>query len=133
MVSDVQRERDVRFGRPQKTILVVDDDFDIREVICDRLSSAGYTVLTAQNGAQALELVGGSPLHGVLLDIRMPGMDGMAVLATVHRDQPQLPIIVVTASVEKDKLAKLICAGAVDYVIKPLEYAELMDKIARHF
>ena len=119
--------------RPQKTILVVDDDFDIREVLCDRLSSVGYAVLTAQNGAQALELVKGSQLHGMLLDMRMPGMDGLAVLDTVHRDQPQLPIIVVTASVAKDKLAYLICAGAIDYVTKPLEYAELLDKMARHF
>jgi CheY-like chemotaxis protein len=133
MEIEVQRGRDSRLRRPQKTILVVDDDFDIREVICDRLSSVGYAVLTAHNGAQALELVRVSQLQGMLLDIRMPGMDGLAVLATVHRDQPQLPIIVVTASVGKDNLENLKCAGAVDYVTKPLVYGELIDKIARHF
>ncbi len=117
----------------QKTILLVDDDFDIREVIRDRLSSSGYAVLTADDGAEALELVSRVRLHGVLLDIRMPGMDGLAVLKTVHRDYPQLPIIVVTASVEKDKLASFQCSGAVDYVTKPLEYGELMDKIRLHF
>lgn len=119
--------------RIQKTILLVDDDFDIREVIRDRLSSSGYEVLTAHDGLEALKLIGRVLLHGMLLDIRMPGTDGLAVLATVHRDYPQLPIIVVTTSIEQDKLAGLKWAGAVDYVTKPLEYPELMSKIRLHF
>jgi len=116
-----------------KTILLVDDDPDILEVIRDRLSSVGYNVLTAHDGYQALEMSRRDVLHGVLLDIRMPGLDGLTVLTRLHRDCPALPVIAVTANVEKDQLIDLKRAGATDYVTKPLDYSDLLSKISRHF
>jgi CheY-like chemotaxis protein len=119
--------------RDNKTLLLVDDDPDILEVIRDRLSSLGYTVLTAHDGYEALEIIKRDLLHGVLLDIRMPKLDGLTLLTRLRKDSPQVPIIVVTASVEKEKLADLKRAGAIDYVTKPLGYADLLSKIRLHF
>jgi two-component system response regulator GlrR len=116
-----------------KTLLLVDDDPDILEVIRDRLSSLGYTVLTAHDGYEALEIIKRDVLHGVLLDVRMPKLDGLTLLTRLSKDSPQLPIIVVTASVEKEKLADLKRAGAIDCVTKPLDYADLLSKIRLHF
>jgi two-component system, NtrC family, response regulator GlrR len=116
-----------------KTLLLVDDDPDILEVIRDRLSSLGYTVLTAHDGYEALEIIKRDLLHGVLLDIRMPRLDGLTLLTRLSKDSPELPIIVVTASVEKMKLAELKRAGAIDCVTKPLDYADLLSKIRLHF
>ena len=116
-----------------KTILLVDDDPDILEVIGDRLSSFGYTVLIAHDGYDALQMSTRDILHGVLLDIRMPGLDGVTVLTRLRQDRPNLPVIVVTASVGKGRLSSLKSAGATDYVTKPLDYADLLAKIRRHF
>jgi CheY-like chemotaxis protein len=116
-----------------KTVLLVDDDPDILEVIRDRLICLGYTVLTAHGGYEALEISKRDLLHGVLRDIHMPKLDGLPVLTCLSKDHPHLPIIVVTASVEKEKLANLKRAGAIDCVTKPLDYADLLFKIRLHF
>lgn len=106
---------------------------DILEVIRDRLSCLGYNVLTAHDGYEALEISKRDVLHGVLLDIRMPKLDGVTVLTRLSKDRPHLPIIVVTASVEKEKLADLKRAGVIDCVTKPPDCVDLLSKIRRHF
>ena len=116
-----------------KTLLLVDDDPTTLEVIGDRLSSLGFTVLTARDGYEALEIINRDVLHGVLLDIRMPQLDGRTILTRLTKESPQLPIIVVTADVEKEKLADLMRAGAIDCVTKPLDYDDLVSKIRLHF
>jgi CheY-like chemotaxis protein len=116
-----------------KTVLLVDDEPDILEVIRDRLICLGYTVLTAHDGYEALEISKRDLLHGVLRDIHMPKLDGLPVLTRLSKDRPHLSIIVVTTSVEKEKLANLKRAGAIDCVTKPLDYADLLFKIRLHF
>lgn len=115
----------------RKTILVVDDDSHIREVLDVRLSSAGYEVIQASDGGEALELLGGTPVDLVISDIRMPGLDGLELQARLEKTAPTLPIIFLTAYGSIQDAVKAIKSGAVDYLTKPFEGRELLDKVSK--
>lgn len=117
---------------PQKRILVVDDDPDILEIIQDRLESYGFAVVTASNGLEALEKLRKVKVHGVLLDIRMPVMDGMETLRVIRQDYPELPVIMITASTSKEYASASLKEGAQDYLLKPFNYKLLREKIEHY-
>lgn len=109
-------------------ILVCDDEKDIVEALAIYLSSEGYTVLKAYNGQEALEQLGKSEIHLVLLDVMMPVMDG---IATIHkiREKSNVPVIMLTAkSEDTDKILGLN-VGADDYVTKPFNPVELIARV----
>ena len=109
-------------------ILVVDDAPQVRRVMRTSLSAQGYTVYEAKNGEEALESIRESPPDLVLLDVNMPGMDGLAACREIRRSS-QVPIIMLTVrSAERDKVAALD-AGADDYVVKPFGMPELLARI----
>jgi two-component system, OmpR family, KDP operon response regulator KdpE len=109
-------------------ILVVDDAPQVRRVMRTSLSSQGYTVYEARNGEEALAGVRATPPDLVLLDVNMPGMDGLTACREI-RTHSQVPIIMLTVrSAERDKVAALD-AGADDYVVKPFGMPELLARI----
>ena len=109
-------------------ILICDDERDIRRALSVYLQSAGYTTLEAENGEQALELISGGGISLVLLDIMMPGLDGMAVMTRL-REFSNLPVILLSAkSEDTDKILGLDL-GADDYVTKPFNPVELISRI----
>ena len=110
------------------TVLVCDDDVAILESVEIYLKSEGYNVLKAENGVQALEQVKNNEVHCVILDIMMPGMDGLR--ATVRmREKLNIPIILLSAkSEDTDKITGL-SFGADDYVTKPFNPLELMARV----
>ena len=81
----------------QKTILIVDDDALMRRSVSVTLTQAGYTTMTAANGEEALQIVRTRPPDLVLLDIGLPGVDGLEALRTFRREVAALPVIFVTA------------------------------------
>ena len=107
-----------------RRVLVVDDDEDIRQLIDMALSSEGYRVLTAQNGAAALEVIAHSPPDVILLDMKMPVMDGWE-LARVYRQTPgqHAPIVVMTAA--QDAAARAAEVAADGHLAKPFDLDEL--------
>src|ERR1700726_2921054 len=110
------------------TILVVDDDSQIRRVMRNALSSHGYTIIEARNGEEALKKVRAERLDLIILDLNMPDMDGIEVCREI-RVVSNLPIIMLTVrSAEKDKVTALD-AGADDYVVKPFGIDELLARI----
>ncbi len=113
-----------------KTILVVDDDPHILEVLDVRLSSAGYGVILASDGAEALKLLSGNSVDLVISDVRMPGMDGMELQARLEKSSPQLPLIFLTAFGSIEDAVTAIKSGAVDYLTKPFEGKELLAKVS---
>ena len=115
----------------RKTILVVDDDSHIREVLDVRLSSAGYEVIQASDGREALERLSRTPVDLVISDIRMPGVDGLELQARLEKTAPKLPIIFLTAYGSIQDAVKAIKSGAVDYLTKPFEGRELLDKVSK--
>lgn len=110
-------------------ILVVDDDPTVTEVVQAYLAKAGLPALTAGDGAAALELVARHHPALIVLDLMMPGLDGVAVCRQVRQQRPTLPIIMLTAlGAEADRIAGLE-AGADDYVVKPFSPRELVLRI----
>lgn len=118
---------------PQKQILVVDNDPDTLEILKDRLESYGFAVVTASDGLEASKKLRKGKFHGVLLDIMMPVMDGMETLRAIREDYPELPVIMITASTSKEHASTCLEEGAQDYLLKPLNYKLLKEKIEYHF
>ncbi|MBL0389130.1 response regulator transcription factor [Tumebacillus sp. ITR2] len=111
-----------------QTILVVDDEEDIRNLVEIYLRHEGYRVLTCSNGAEAIETLEREDVHLVILDIMMPGMDGIQTCMTM-RNRYHLPVIMVSAkSSEMDKVHGLT-AGADDYLSKPFHPMELVARV----
>ena len=113
---------------PVRRVLVVDDDDDIRLLLEQLLSGAGYQVETAQDGRAALRAFHGSPTDVVVLDLSMPELDGFETLDRL-RDLSDVPVILLTArSGEIDKV-RGFRAGADDYVVKPFGRQELLARV----
>jgi two-component system KDP operon response regulator KdpE len=110
------------------TILVVDDEPQIRRVMRATLSAEGYTIVEARNGQEALEKVRSERPDLVILDLNMPNMDGIEACREI-RSSSKVPIIMLTVrSAEKDKV-RALDAGADDYVVKPFSIQELLARI----
>jgi DNA-binding response OmpR family regulator len=111
-----------------KTILIVDDEPRIAEIARDYLENAGFSVTTAATGADALKTIQRAPPDLIVLDLALPGMDGLDVARAVRRDS-NVPIIMLTARVEEsDKLVGLEL-GADDYITKPFSPRELVARV----
>ncbi len=113
------------------TLLVVDDDAMNRDALSRRLSRTGYTVLTAENGPDALALVSTHRVDAVLLDVMMPGMSGLDTLRHLResRSVSDLPVIMVTAKDGSDDVVEALDLGANDDVTKPIDYAVALARI----
>jgi two-component system KDP operon response regulator KdpE len=110
------------------SILVVDDEPQIRRVLRATLASQGYSITEAKSGEEALESLRRQRPDLILLDINMPGMDGVETCREVRRSS-QVPIIMLTVrNAEKDKV-RALDAGADDYVVKPFGIEELVARI----
>jgi len=111
----------------EKNILVVDDEEHIRILLRRILESAGYTVVTANNGREALEKLS-DDTNLVLLDIKMPEMDGFQTLNLI-RDRSNVPVMMVTGIGEVSSASDALVFGADDYIRKPFKTAELLARI----
>jgi two-component system, chemotaxis family, chemotaxis protein CheY len=111
-------------------ILVVDDDPSILEAVSDLLRLEGYEVATARDGAAALAAVEEQPPSLVLLDMRMPVLDGWGFARALHQRGISLPILVMTAARDAAGWAREI--GAEGYLAKPFDIGELLDAVAAH-
>ncbi len=108
-----------------KKILVVDDEPEVTSVLDEFFTHRGYNVLTAKNGYEALELVDRERPAIVLLDIRMPGMDGIKVLQQIKLRSPEVAVIMITALKDPALANKALALGARDYITKPFDLAYL--------
>ena len=115
-------------------MLVVDDDATVRTVFGTALQLEGLEVVTAHDGLMALEILSSEAVDAVLLDSRMPNMDGLEVVRAI-RSRPQsrtLPIILVTGQADIADRVRGLEAGANDYLVKPVELAELIARVKAH-
>jgi DNA-binding response OmpR family regulator len=113
---------------PVRRVLVVDDDDDIRLLLEQLLSAAGYQVQTAQDGRAALRAFHASPTDVVVLDLSMPELDGFETLDRL-RDLSDVPVILLTARSGEIEKVRGFRAGADDYVVKPFGRQELLARI----
>ena len=112
-------------------ILVVDDEPSIRTVLKAHLARDGHDVSVAVDGAQGVAHLGGHPVDLVITDLKMPGMDGMELLAWCIREQPGLPVIVITAHGTVDTAVEALKLGAQDFISKPFDLEEIRDAVTK--
>jgi DNA-binding response OmpR family regulator len=111
-----------------QTILVVDDEADIRTLLRELLTRAGYDVLEAPDGQEAVRTLFGTPADLVLLDVSMPTLDGWGTLERI-RDVSDVPVIMLTARSDELERVRGLKAGADDYVTKPFGRQELLARV----
>jgi len=112
-----------------KKILVVDDQFGIRILLNEIFQKAGYQTFQAANGAQALALVKKEEPELVILDMKIPGMDGLEILKRIKKDYENIKVIIMTAYGELDMIQEAMEVGAVTYFSKPFDIDELMETV----
>ncbi|OGR37412.1 MAG: sigma-54-dependent Fis family transcriptional regulator [Desulfovibrionales bacterium GWA2_65_9] len=119
-------------GQPGQgaTILVVDDDKNILQVLEARLSFAQYKTLTARSAEEAVEILAHHQVDLVVSDVKMPGMGGVGLLREVLAQWPQVPVILLTAYGSIPDAVSTIRSGAADYLTKPFDGHQLLAKIA---
>lgn len=110
-------------------ILVVEDDADLTAQLCGALQDAGYVVDTADNGEDGHHLGDTEPYDAVILDLGLPGMDGIAMLERWRRDGHAMPVLVLTARDRWSDKVTGIDAGADDYLTKPFYVEELLARV----
>ena len=113
-----------------RCILVAEDDEPIRRALADALMGAGYRVLAAADGREALELLLSHDIDLALLDVNMPHINGFKLLKVMAGECPGVPSIILTAHGEEQDRVKGLTLGADDYVVKPFSIAELLARIA---
>lgn len=110
------------------TILVVDDEEYTRQLLQRILEEANYTVVTASNGNEAIDKVSSENIGLVILDIRMPGMDGFQTLQRI-REKSDMPVIMLTGLDSTSSVSASLDLGADDYIKKPFKSHELLARI----
>ena len=116
-----------------KTILVAEDVASNYLFIDILLRSKNYNVLHAMNGYEAVETVRQQAVDLVLMDLKMPVMDGLTAIEKIREFKPDLPIIVLTASILPSNRETAFHVGCNDYMTKPIDYKFLMETIAKYF
>jgi two-component system, OmpR family, KDP operon response regulator KdpE len=111
-----------------ETILIIDDDATLRELLADQLHTASYRTQKAADGTIGLKLAAESPIDLIVLDVMMPGMSGWEVCERIRAKSP-VPIILLTAKGEEFDKLRGFRLGVDDYVTKPFSFAELVARV----
>jgi nitrogen regulation protein NR(I) len=114
-----------------KQILVVDDEPNLRRVLSAQLSRDGYEVHTAEDGEEALAVLGEHHIDLVITDLKMPKLDGMALLRRVMQLDAGLPVVMITAHGTVDNAVAALKTGAFDYITKPFDQAEVRNVVKK--
>ncbi|NNG17135.1 MAG: sigma-54-dependent Fis family transcriptional regulator [Gemmatimonadales bacterium] len=115
----------------EASILVVDDEFSVRDSLHDWFRKDGYQVHAAENATEALHALQDHHFDVVLLDIKMPGMDGMELQSRIHQIEPEIAVIMITAFGSVETAVQALKQGAFDYVTKPIDPDELSHLVQR--
>jgi DNA-binding NtrC family response regulator len=114
-------------------MMLVDDEERFLSTTKKLISRKGYDVVTASSGAEALEELGSSNIHVVILDVKMPGMDGMETLKAIKKKYPLVEVIMLTGHGTVESAVDGLKSGATDYLMKPTDVNELIKKAEEAF
>lgn len=115
----------------QRSVLIVDDEADIRELLSEHVRAMGFNVLTAEDGVKALEATQQHEISAIVCDIEMPNMNGLKFLETVRARDIDIPFIILTGLADKERVLTALRLGALDFVSKPFRSDELRSVIQR--
>ncbi len=114
-------------------LLIVDDEQDFLETIIKRLKARAIDVTGAESGYKALELIDGREFDVVILDVKMPGLDGIETLRELKKKKPLLEVIMLTGHASVESGIQGMQLGAFDYVMKPVALDELLEKVRQAY
>jgi DNA-binding NtrC family response regulator len=114
-------------------MMLVDDEARFLSTTSKLLVKKGYDVLTAASGAEALEKIRANPVHVVILDVKMPGMDGNDTLREIKRQYPMVEVIMLTGHATVESAIDGLKSGASDYLMKPADINEIIQKAEEAF
>jgi len=116
-------------------ILVIDDESSVRTVVRMTLEKAGYDVLEAEDGEQAIEAINTGEnrlvLDAVICDIRMPKINGIEAIDYFQREYPHVPLVILTGYPETEMAVSLLRKGVADYLVKPVDAERLRDAVEK--
>src|ERR687896_791910 len=120
-----------KLGREEARVLIVDDDPALLQALPEtlRLRMSGVTVDTADSAAVALDRIGAQDYDAIVTDIKMPGMDGLALLAEIVARRPDTPTLIITAHGEYDLALRCLRGGAYDFIQKPIDRDQLVASL----
>ena len=111
------------------SVLLVDDEEMFLQSIARVLKRKGMTIHTAPDGPTALNMLGTGQFDVIVLDVRMPGMDGLTALGEIRRREPDLPVVVLSGHIQLDQVGKAVSGGAVEVLLKPCPIETLVSAI----
>jgi len=115
------------------TLLLVDDEEAFLNMLANRLEQRGFLILTAHSGDEALSQIDNKNINLIILDISMPGMDGMETLRAIKHKKPDIHIIMLTGQGSIQKGIEAMKLGASDFLEKPVDFNTLLDSINNTF
>lgn len=111
------------------TVLLVDDEVEYLDVLVKRLRKRKLSLLSASSGEEALRLVQEHPVDVAVLDVKMPGMDGISVLKEIKKINPSIEVLMLTGHANVEVALEGMALGAFDYLMKPVDFDELLYKL----
>ncbi len=115
----------------KKQVLIVDDELNLRKILSAQLTRDGYDVLVAEDGEQGLEMLRENHIDLVITDLRMPKVDGMELLRRALTQDPNLPVVMITAHGTVDTAVEALKLGAFDYLTKPFDKDEVRQVVGK--
>jgi len=115
----------------RKQVLIVDDEPNLRKILSAQLTRDGYDVLTAEDGEQGLALLAEHHIDLIITDLKMPKVDGMTLLKRALVDEPELPVVLITAHGSIDTAVEALKSGAFDFVTKPFDKDEVRQIVSK--
>ncbi len=128
MDQDAERETAVKRDEQELRLLLVDDEANFLVSASKVFRRRGITVLTAEKGTRALEILDEHPVDVVILDVKMPGLGGIETLERIHAKYPEIRVILLTGHATMESAADGMRLGAAGYLVKPVDLNELLDK-----
>lgn len=116
-------------GRIMSNILLVDDEQEVTSLLKKRLEKRGFSCSEAANGQEALDALKNAPFHIVVMDVKMPVMDGISALQVIHEQYPEIKVILLSGHADMQLAVHAMQCGAFGYLMKPVELEELLYKI----
>lgn len=112
-------------------LLLVDDEMDFLEPLCTRMSRRHVACTTATSGEDALRRLAAGTFDCAVVDVKMPGMDGLELLRRIRREHPGTPVVLLTGHASVEMGVQGMELGAFDYLLKPVDLDELLDVVRR--
>lgn len=116
-------------SRPAPRVLLVDDEKDFVKLLAKRLTRRNLDVRVAHTAEDALQTLADQPIDVVVLDVRLPGVDGLTTLGDIRRVHPDTRVVMLTGFADASMAARALEAGAAAYLVKPVDVAELVARI----